>query len=213
MYEDAGITRDRILIKIASTWEGIEAAKALKKEKILCNMTLLFSFAQAVVAANAGVRLISPFVGRILDWHKKNNPQGDFERHNDPGVKSVTKIYNYFKKYNHDTIVMGASFRNTGEIIELAGCDKLTISPKLLEELQNMKEVGVPRVLDPENVKDMDIPNVEYDEKQFRWEMNEDPMATEKLAEGIRNFANDLKKLETMIVGMLTQKKEENNGQ
>ncbi|GAB5559462.1 MAG: transaldolase [Synoicihabitans sp.] len=197
MYEKDGISRDRVLIKIASTWEGIKAAEALEKEGIHCNLTLLFSFAQAVACAEAKVQLISPFVGRILDWHKKNTGK-DFTGAEDPGVISVTEIYNYYKKFGYKTEVMGASFRNTGEILELAGCDLLTISPALLQELSDA-EGEVVRKLDPESAANADLEQISLDEKDFRYALNEDAMATEKTAEGIRNFAADIVKLEKLI--------------
>jgi transaldolase len=197
LYEKAGITRDRILIKIASTWEGIKAAEALAKEGIRCNLTLLFSFAQAVACAEAKVQLISPFVGRILDWHKKNAGR-DFTGTDDPGVKSVTQIYTYYKKFGHATEVMGASFRNKGEILELAGCDLLTIAPALLGELQASTEPIV-RKLDPAKAATAELERVTFDEKSFRFALNEDAMATEKTAEGIRLFSADIVKLEQLI--------------
>ena len=196
-YEKNGIDRKRILIKIASTWEGIHAAEELEKEGIHCNLTLLFSFHQAVACAEAGVTLISPFVGRIMDWHKAK-VGSDFAPAEDPGVQSVTRIYNYYKKFDYPTEVMGASFRNTGEITELAGCDLLTISPGLLEELQET-EGDLPLKLAVENAKQCDCEKISLDEKTFRWEMNEDACATEKLAEGIRRFAADTVKLETFL--------------
>ena len=198
-YEKAGISRERILIKVASTWEGICAAKQLTREGIHCNLTLLFSFAQAVACAEAGVQLVSPFVGRILDWYKKSTGRDAYPPVEDPGVVSVTRIYNYYKKYGYKTEVMGASFRNVGEILELAGCDLLTISPTLLEEMQ--KTAGtLARKLNPEtaaaNCKE---PKLSLEEKTFRWMLNEDQMATEKLSEGIRLFAADTLKLEKFI--------------
>jgi len=196
-YEKNGIDRKRILIKIASTWEGIHAAEELEKEGIHCNLTLLFSFHQAVACAEAGVTLISPFVGRIMDWHKAKGGS-DFAPAEDPGVQSVTRIYNYYKKFDYPTEVMGASFRNTGEITELAGCDLLTISPGLLEELQET-EGDLPLKLAVENAKQCDCEKISLDERTFRWEMNEDACATEKLAEGIRRFAADTVKLETFL--------------
>lgn len=200
-YEKAGIGRERILIKLASTWEGIQAAAELKKDGIHCNLTLLFSFAQAVACAEAGVQLISPFVGRILDWHKKNTGK-DYTATEDPGVVSVTKIYNYYKKFGYNTEVMGASFRNTGEILELAGSDLLTISPGLLEDLA--KGTGaVTRKLSPEAAAKSDLQKIHLDEKAFRWLHNEDQMATEKLSEGIRLFAVDTLKLEKFIAEKL----------
>ncbi|ORY95896.1 transaldolase [Syncephalastrum racemosum] len=200
LYEEDGISKDRILIKIASTWEGIQAASVLEKEHgIHCNLTLLFGFPQAVACAEAGVTLISPFVGRILDWYKKSTGQ-TYDSASDPGVLSVTKIYNYYKQYGYNTIVMGASFRNTGEIEELAGCDFLTISPALLAELQKDTKQIAPK-LTVEKAKASSLEKVAYftNEKAFRWDMNEDPMATEKLSEGIRNFAKDGRKLEDML--------------
>jgi transaldolase len=197
LYERAGIPRERILIKLAATWEGIKAAEQLQQEKINCNLTLLFSFAQAVACAEAKVQLISPFVGRILDWHKKNTGR-DFAPAEDPGVKSVTEIYTYYKKFGHATEVMGASFRNKGEITELAGCDLLTISPQLLGELK--ADTGpIVRKLDPARARASDLPRVSFDEKAFRFAFNEDAMATEKTAEGIRVFAADIRKLEQLI--------------
>jgi transaldolase len=196
-YEKAGTPRDRILIKLASTWEGIQAAAELKKDKINCNLTLLFSFAQAVACAEAGVQLISPFVGRILDWHKKSTGK-DYAPTEDPGVVSVTKIYNYYKKFGYQTEVMGASFRNVGEILELAGSDLLTISPALLEELAKAKG-PVTRKLVPEAAAKGDLQKIHLDEKAFRWLHNEDQMATEKLSEGIRAFAVDSLKLEKVV--------------
>lgn len=199
LYEEAGIDRKRILIKLASTWEGIRAAEILEKEDIHCNLTLLFSFAQAVACAEAGVTLISPFVGRILDWYKKAEGVDGYKNPaDDPGVKSVTEIYSYFKKFGYKTQVMGASFRNAGEILELAGCDLLTISPQFLEELQGA-DGAVPRKLSQEAAKSSEQEKISLDEKAFRWMLNEDAMATEKLAEGIRNFTKDLRKLETFI--------------
>lgn len=198
LYKEVGIDKSRILVKIAATWEGIKAAEILEKEGITCNLTLIFSISQAVACAEAGCTLISPFVGRIMDWYKKAQGVDGFEPKDDPGVQSVSKIYNYFKKHGYNTIVMGASFRNTGEIIELAGCDRLTISPGLLDELAASKD-SVAKTLDAENSVSMDIPKIETEEKSFRWSMNEDAMATEKLAEGIRNFAKDIVKLEAIV--------------
>ncbi|MEY3775272.1 MAG: Transaldolase [Verrucomicrobiota bacterium] len=197
LYEKSGISRDRILIKIASTWEGIKAAEALEREGIHCNLTLLFSFAQAVACAEGRIQLISPFVGRILDWHKKSTGK-DFTGADDPGVKSVTQIYTYYKKFGHATEVMGASFRNKGEILELAGCDLLTIAPALLGELQASSEPIV-RKLDPAKAAAADLKKVSFDEKSFRFALNEDAMATEKTAEGIRLFSADIVKLEQLI--------------
>ncbi|MBW7894633.1 MAG: transaldolase [Opitutaceae bacterium] len=196
-YERAGAARERILIKIASTWEGIKAAEQLEKEGIRCNLTLLFSFPQAVACAEAGVQLISPFVGRILDWYKKSTGR-DYTPAEDPGVQSVARIYRYYKKFGHRTEVMGASFRNKGEILELAGCDLLTISPNLLEELNNSTD-PVDRKLDPTAATIADLERVSFDEKSFRYALNEDAMATEKTAEGIRNFAADIIKLESVV--------------
>ena len=202
LYESNGISRERVLIKLASTWEGINAAEKLEKEGIYCNLTLLFSFAQAVRCAEANVTLISPFVGRILDWYKKDRGVSDISPAEDPGVKSVKEIYNYYKKFGHQTTVMGASFRNTGEIIELAGCDALTISPSLLKELENTEAV-LDKKLDADKSKLLDLHQIHMNEKSFRWMMNEDAMATEKLAEGIRKFTEDLIKLEKYIAGLL----------
>ncbi len=197
LYEKAGIGRERVLIKLASTWEGIKAAEQLTKEGIHCNLTLLFSFAQAVACAESNVQLISPFVGRILDWHKKNAGR-DFVGAEDPGVKSVTEIYTYYKKFGYKTEVMGASFRNKGEILELAGCDLLTIAPTLLAELKASTDPVV-RKLDPAKAPAADLKKVSFDEKSFRFALNEDAMATEKTAEGIRLFSADIVKLETLI--------------
>jgi len=197
LYEAAGIKRDRILIKTASTWEGIKAGEQLEKEGIHCNLTLLFGFGQAIACAEAKVTLISPFVGRILDWYKKDTGK-DYQGAEDPGVQSVTKIYNYFKKFGHKTEVMGASFRNTSEIVELAGCDLLTISPNLLAELQKAPGTLV-RKLDPAKAPGMNLPKIDMDEKTFRWMLNEETMATEKLSEGIRKFSADLVKLEKYV--------------
>jgi len=196
-YAAEGIAKERILIKIASTWEGIKAAEALEKEGIRCNLTLLFSFAQAVACAEAGVQLISPFVGRILDWHKASTGK-DYQGDEDPGVISVKAIYNYYKKFGYKTEVMGASFRNTGEITSLAGCDLLTISPGLLAQLQASTEPLTAR-LTAEEAAASDLEKVSYDEKTFRFLFNEDAMATEKTAQGIRGFAADIVKLEKLI--------------
>jgi transaldolase len=205
-YEKAGISKERILIKVASTWEGICAAKQLTKEGIHCNLTLLFSFAQAVACAEANVQLISPFVGRILDWYKKSTGKASYPATEDPGVVSVTEIYHYYKKHGYATEVMGASFRNKEEILELAGSDLLTISPALLEELQ--KNTGtVTRKLDPKNAASQcKQSKVSFDEKSFRWALNENAMATEKLSEGIRMFAADTVKLEKIILPKLEGK-------
>lgn len=202
LYETSGISRERILIKLASTWEGIKAAEILEKEGIHCNLTLLFSFAQAVACAEAGVRLISPFVGRILDWYKKERGVPEIAAHEDPGVLSVKKIFNYYKKFGYKTQVMGASFRNIGEIVELAGCELLTIAPKFLKELENTEGVLV-RKLNEEAARQSEIEQISIDEKTFRWMINEDAMATEKLAEGIRNFTKDLEKLEEQMAKRL----------
>jgi transaldolase len=196
-YEHAGVTRERVMIKVASTWEGIRAAEILESEGVRCNLTLLFSFAQAQACAEAGVTLISPFVGRILDWYKKAEGR-DFTAKEDPGVLSVQSIFNYYKGAGFNTVVMGASFRNTGEIAELAGCDKLTISPALMDELA-ASTAELPRRLDAASVAPVKRLAV-LDEKTFRWQQNQDAMATEKLAEGIRVFAADLVKLEAMLL-------------
>jgi transaldolase len=202
LYEAAGIGRERILIKIASTWEGIQAARALEREGIHCNLTLLFSFCQAVACGEAGVRLISPFVGRIYDWYKKQAGASWNEAAqagaNDPGVRSVTQIYNHYKKFDIATEVMGASFRNVGQIVALAGCDLLTISPDLLAQLQ-ASEAPLSPQLDAQAAQGMDLHAVTYQEATFRFALNEDAMATEKLAEGIRQFAADSVKLDTLI--------------
>ena len=197
LYEKAGISRNRVLIKIASTWEGIKAAESLEKEGIHCNLTLLFSFAQAVACAEAGITLISPFVGRILDWHKKTSGK-DFVGAADPGVISVTQIYTYYKKFGYKTEVMGASFRNTGEITELAGCDLLTIAPPLLAELK-ASTAPLARKLDPAAAASANLKKVTFNEAAFRFALNEDAMATEKTAEGIRLFSADIVKLEQLI--------------
>ncbi len=200
LYADAGISKERILIKLASTWEGIRAAEVLEKEGINCNLTLLFSFAQARACAEAGAYLISPFVGRILDWYKNNTDKKEYTAEEDPGVQSVTSIYNYYKAHGYSTVVMGASFRNTGEIIELAGCDRLTIGPNLLEELNNASVTVTAKLKDTGANEDRPAPMTEA---EFRWEQNQDAMATEKLAEGIRNFAVDQGKLEDMLKAMI----------
>ncbi|MEE8057781.1 MAG: transaldolase [Pseudomonadales bacterium] len=197
LYSQAGVNADRVLIKIASTWEGIRAAKVLKKEHINCNLTLLFGFSQAAACADAGVFLISPFVGRILDWYKADTGKSDYAAHEDPGVLSVTHIYNFYKQHGYQTVVMGASFRNTGEIEQLAGCDRLTISPQLLEQLANDTSL-LEQKLDAEKTGDA-IAKPDNSEQAFRWAMNEDAMATEKLAEGIRNFTADQIKLEQLL--------------
>jgi transaldolase len=197
LYEKKGISRERVLIKIASTWEGIKAAEQLQKESINCNLTLLFSFPQAVACAEAKVRLISPFVGRIYDWHKAHTGK-EYHGAEDPGVQSVTTIYNYYKKFGHETEVMGASFRNIGEILELAGCDLLTISPHLLEELSKSTD-PVTQKLSAEKAKQLNLEKVSFDEKGFRFAFNEDPMAVDKTAEGIRKFSADIVKLEQIV--------------
>ena len=200
-YEQSGVPKNRILIKIAGTWEGIQAVKKLEAEGISCNCTLIFSLTQAIACAEAGAFLISPFVGRILDWFKSNT-QKDYDSSNDPGVESVEKIFNYFKKFNYNTIVMAASFRNKDEIINLAGCDKLTISPTLLEELsQNDDEIKLK--LSKENASSLDIERINVNESSFRWHLNENQMASFKLAEGIRLFNKDLLKLKELIRGQL----------
>ncbi|MDD1829599.1 transaldolase [Photobacterium sp. ZSDE20] len=199
MYNDAGITNDRILIKLASTWEGIRAAEILEKEGINCNLTLLFSFAQARACAEAGVFLISPFVGRIMDWYKAKEGR-DFEASEDPGVISVSDIYNYYKDHGYKTVVMGASFRNIGEILELAGCDRLTIAPQLLADLEAAEGEVVEKLIDSIGTKERPAAMTHA---EFLWDHNQDAMAVEKLAEGIRNFAVDQGKLEDMIAAKL----------
>ena len=201
LYEAEGISRDRVLIKLAATWEGIHAAEVLEKDGIHCNLTLLFSFVQAVACANAGVTLISPFVGRIYDWYKKDRGVEDIPAKEDPGVMSVKNIYNYYKKYDYKTEIMGASFRNTGQITQLSGCDLLTISPDLLKELSLSAGTLKPQ-LTPEGAKESKLKKINVDEKTFRWMLNEDAMATEKLAEGIRNFTVDIVKLEKQVKSM-----------
>jgi transaldolase len=201
LYEQAGVARGRVLIKLASTWEGIQAAERLEREGIRCNMTLLFSFAQAVACADAGVTLISPFVGRIYDWHKQARKVEDIALEDDPGVQSVTRIYNYYKKHGYTTQVMGASFRKTGQILALAGCDLLTIAPDLLQKLSSTPG-PVERKLSVEEAKKQSIPRVDLDEKSFRWMQNDDAMATDKLAEGIRRFDADARKLEKLITSI-----------
>ncbi|MFZ4774497.1 MAG: transaldolase [Terrimicrobiaceae bacterium] len=201
LYEKLGTPRERVLIKIASTWEGARAAEICEKEGIHCNLTLLFSLPQAIACAEAGVRLISPFVGRIYDYYKATTGK-EYSGDEDPGVESVGKIYNYYKKFGYQTQVMGASFRNTGQIEFLAGCDLLTISPDLLEELQNSTK-PLTRKLDPANASGFEMEKIFLDEKVFRWMLNEDAMATDKLAEGIRKFAADIVKLEGIIQNSL----------
>lgn len=202
LYEAAGIARERVLIKIAATWEGIRAAEQLERAGIRCNLTLLFAFCQAVACGDAGVRLISPFVGRIYDWHRKQAGAAWDEAArsgvNDPGVQSVAAIFNHYKRHGIPTQVMGASFRNTGQILALAGCDLLTINPELLAQLQ-AGDAPVPRALDADAARTLDLPAVHHDERSFRWALNEDAMATEKLAEGIRAFAADAAKLDRLI--------------
>ena len=201
LYEKQGTSRERVLIKIASTWEGIRAAEICRKDGINCNLTLLFSLPQAIACAEAGVRLISPFVGRIYDYFKATTGK-EYQGAEDPGVQSVNAIYNYYKKFGYETQVMGASFRNAGQITELAGCDLLTISPDLLEQLQN-STATVARRLDPTVAAASDIQRIALDEKTFRWMLNEDAMATDKLSDGIRKFAADIVKLEAIIAKSL----------
>jgi transaldolase len=201
IYEERGIPRERVLIKIASTWEGINAAEQLQKEGIRCNLTLLFSLPQAVRCAEVKVQLISPFVGRIYDWYKKENKR-DYTGPEDPGVQSVEEIYSYYKKFGYKTEVMGASFRNVGQILELAGCDLLTISPELMKELSESYE-PVERKLDPEKAKHAEAKRLEIDEKKFRYLVNDNAMATEKTAEGIRKFAADIVKLEKFVASKI----------
>ena len=202
LYEERKIPRERVLIKIASTWEGLLAAEQLQKEGIRCNLTLMFSLVQAVRAAEAKVQLISPFVGRIYDWYKAHEKR-DYKGPEDPGVQSVTEIYTYYKKFGISTEVMGASFRNTGQIVELAGCDCLTISPELMEELSKSTE-PLERKLDPAKAKTARVDGLELDEKKFRWLLNENAMAYEKTGEGIRKFAADVVKLEKFVASKLT---------
>jgi len=200
LYADAGIGRERLLIKIASTWEGIRAAERLEREGIQCNLTLLFSFAQAVACAEAGVFLISPFVGRILDWHLANGMPAPATPADDPGVQSVRRIWQHYKQHGYDTVVMGASFRNTGEVLALAGCDRLTISPDLLAALEQSDEAVERALVD---AGDRTAAPTPLDETAFRWQHNEDAMATEKLADGIRKFAADQRKLEALLAAKL----------
>ena len=204
LYQAEGVSRDRILIKVASTWEGIRAAEQLEKDGIHCNLTLLFSFPQAVACAEAGVTLISPFVGRILDWHLKDRGVKSIPATEDPGVQSVQRIYRYYKSHGYETEVMGASFRNVGEIVELAGCDLLTISPDLLKELQEADETLVRKLVPTGNEADAEA-RVTLDEKAFRWMLNEDAMATEKLSDGIRKFAADIVSLEKLVSKLIDQ--------
>jgi len=200
LYEAAGIERARVLIKMAATWEGIRAAQVLEKEGSHCNMTLLFSLGQAIACAEAGAQLISPFVGRIYDWYKKSTGI-EYTPSEDPGVQSVKRIYNYYRKFGYSTEVMGASFRNTGQILELAGCDLLTISPDLLQKLADT-DGKIERKLSPENAPSAGVVKISLDEKKFRFQLNEDQMATEKLSEGIRAFCADTGKLKQIISGM-----------
>jgi len=204
LYEAEGISKERILIKLSSTWEGIQAAAELESQHgVHCNLTLLFSMAQAVACAEAGVTLISPFVGRILDWHLANNKsKTSYAPEEDPGVISVTKIFEYYKKFGYKTVVMGASFRNVGEVTALAGCDLLTISPKLLAELDGSKD-AVPAKLEASKAKGKELEKIQLDEKNFRWMMNEDQMANDKLSEGIRKFAADQNKMDAMVRSLL----------
>jgi transaldolase len=204
LYESAGIAKERILIKVAATWEGICAARQLRKDHINCNLTLLFSLPQAIACAEAEVQLISPFVGRILDWFKKSTGREQYPAAEDPGVLSVAEIYQYYKKYGYKTEVMGASFRNMGEILELAGCDLLTISPSLLEELQKTSGT-VTRKLGPEIAANYTGSKLHLDERAFRWMLNENQMATEKLSDGIRTFAADMRKLEKAVTNKLAE--------
>src|SRR5213596_2159705 len=197
LYEKVGVGRERVLIKLASTWDGIRAAERLEREGIHCNMTLLFSFAQAAACADAGVTLISPFVGRIYDWHRAQRKVEDIALEDDPGVASVARIYAYYKKHGYATQVMGASFRKTGQILALAGCDLLTIAPDLLEKLSKTEGEVIPRL-----TKEISMERLSLDEKNFRWMHNEDAMATDKLAEGIRRFDADARKLEKLIVSL-----------
>jgi transaldolase len=205
LYEAKGVCRERILIKIASTWEGVRAAERLEKEGIHCNLTLLFSFAQAVACAEADVTLISPFVGRIYDWYRKEHGGAEIPPDQDPGVASVTRIYNYYKKFGYKTQVMGASFRNTNQIVRLAGSDLLTISPDLLDKLE-LADGVLERVLDPAKAQASKDEHLHLDEKTFRWMHNEDPMATEKLAEGIRKFHSDAQHLQDYALSQVAQK-------
>jgi len=205
LYEKKGVARQRVLIKVASTWEGIRAAERLEKEGIHCNLTLLFSFAQAVACAEAGVTLISPFVGRIYDWYKKEGGGAEIPADKDPGVASVTRIYNYYKQYGYKTQVMGASFRNVNQIVRLAGSDLLTISPELLDQLEKT-EGAMNRELDPAKAQTVKEEKLHLDEKTFRWMHNEDAMATEKLAEGIRKFNSDARHLEDYALSRVAEK-------
>ena len=199
LYKESAIDRERILVKIASTWEGIKAAETLTKEGIRCNMTLLFSMPQAIACAEAGVQLISPFVGRVLDWHLNKQPGQGFTPDEEPGVVLVKEIYHYYKKFGYKTEIMGASFRNMGEILALAGCDLMTIAPSFLDELERTEGV-VEKKLDIEKAKDSEVEKIGMDQKKFRWLLNENDMAAEKLAEGIRKFTDDLIKLESLLL-------------
>ena len=201
LYERHGVSRERVLIKLAATWEGIRAAEKLEREGIHCNMTLLFSFAQAVACADAGVTLISPFVGRIYDWYRASRKVDDIPVDDDPGVASVTRIYTYYKKHGYKTQVMGASFRKTEQILALAGCDLLTIAPDLLDKLAKAPG-AIERRLSPEKARAQQVEKIHMDEKTFRWMHNDDPMATDKLAEGIRRFDADARKLERLIISL-----------
>jgi transaldolase len=205
LYEADGIDRERVLIKVASTWEGIRAAERLEAEGIHCNLTLLFSFAQAVACAEAGVTLVSPFVGRIYDWYRNAEGVDDIPIDRDPGVASVTRIYTYFKKFEYGTEVMGASFRKADQVTALAGCDLLTISPSLLEELST-SDGDVPRRLTPEGARTTDVERIHLDERAFRWHHNQDAMAVEKLAEGIRKFDADARELEDFLTGLVRER-------
>jgi transaldolase len=206
LYESVGVPRGRVLVKLASTWEGIRAAEKLEREGIHCNMTLLFSFAQAAACADAGATLISPFVGRIYDWHKAAKKVEDIPVEEDPGVASVTRIYRYYKKFGYPTQVMGASFRKTGQILALAGCDALTIAPDLLQQLA-AAEGEVPRRLSPADAAAQALERVRLDEKAYRWRHNEDAMAVEKLAEGIRRFDADARKLEGLVLSLIDDRR------
>ena len=201
LYEQIGVPRERVLIKLAATWEGIRAAERLEKQGIHCNMTLLFSFAQAAACADAGVTLISPFVGRIYDWYKAAKKVDDIPLEEDPGVASVTRIYNYYKRHGYKTQVMGASFRKTEQILALAGCDLLTIAPDLLQKL-SASDAPVERRLSPQSASELRLSRMQLDEKAFRWEHNQDAMATDKLADGIRRFDADARKLEKLVTSL-----------
>jgi len=200
LYEDAGVSRERVLVKVAATWEGIRAAERLEREGIHCNLTLLFGFAQAVACADAGVTLVSPFVGRIYDWYRKRDNR-DYAAEDDPGVQSVRRIFGYFKKFGYQTEVMGASFRNVGQVLGLAGCDLLTISPELLEQLRH-GDARVERRLDAAAARAEPVERVRFDEKHFRFDLNEDAMAAEKLSEGIRLFVADARRLEQIVTDL-----------